>query len=209
MIVVGYLRVSRHRDGSVSLAAQERTIWLWAELHGHDVDAVYADDGASGARADRPGLEAALRDVRAGQAEALVVAKLDRASRSLFHFAGLVDEARRDGWALVALDIGLDTSTPGGELVANVLAAVAQWERRQIADRLHAGRREKARQGGYVGGPRPYADADVITRIGILRRQGLTWQRIADALNADGIPTSLRGRWHGASVRRIASRAAA
>jgi hypothetical protein len=64
-----------------------------------------------------------------------VVAKLDRLSRSVVDAGRLLEEARKGGFNIVALDLGLDLSTPTGELVANVLAAVAQWERRMIGVR--------------------------------------------------------------------------
>jgi DNA invertase Pin-like site-specific DNA recombinase len=73
--------------------------------------------------------------LEAGQADALVVAKLDRLSRSVGDFAGLMDLARRQGWALIALDLGVDTTTPAGEMMANVMASFAQFERRVIAQR--------------------------------------------------------------------------
>ena len=70
-----------------------------------------------------------------GEADAVVVAKLDRLSRSVVDAGRLLEEARKRGFNIVALDLGLDLSTPTGELVANVLAAVAQWERRMIGVR--------------------------------------------------------------------------
>lgn len=65
----------------------------------------------------------------------MVVAKLDRLSRSVVDAGRLLEEARKRGFNIVALDLGLDLSMPTGELVANVLAAVAQWERRMIGVR--------------------------------------------------------------------------
>jgi Resolvase, N terminal domain len=62
-------------------------------------------------------------------------AKLDRLSRSLLDFASLMEDARREGWALVILDLGIDTTTPSGEMIANVMATFAQFERRLIGQR--------------------------------------------------------------------------
>ena len=89
-----------------------------------------------GSRADnRPVLGEVLSALRRGEVNAVVVAKLDRLSRSVVDAGRLLEEARRRGFNIVALDLGLDLSTPTGELVANVLAAVAQWERRMIGQR--------------------------------------------------------------------------
>ncbi|MCA1677351.1 MAG: recombinase family protein, partial [Actinobacteria bacterium] len=65
----------------------------------------------------------------------LVVAKLDRLSRSVQDAAGLLDRAQRHGWALVAADLGVDASTPAGEAMANVMATFGQLERRMIGQR--------------------------------------------------------------------------
>jgi DNA invertase Pin-like site-specific DNA recombinase len=78
----------------------------------------------------RPGIQEALRALEAGEAKALVVAKLDRLSRSMLDFAALMATAQRQSWALVALDCAVDTSTPAGEAMAHVLAAFGQFDRR-------------------------------------------------------------------------------
>lgn len=75
--------------------------------------------------------------VESGQAEALVVAKLDRLPRSLIDFAVTLEQARA-GWELIPLDLGVDPSTPSGEMMANVMASFAQYERRLISDRTKA-----------------------------------------------------------------------
>src|SRR5215475_7574804 len=81
------------------------------------------------------GLEAALRALEAGEAKALVVAKLDRLSRSMLDFAALMATAQTQSWALVALDCAVDSSTPAGEAMAHVLATFGQFERRLIGQR--------------------------------------------------------------------------
>jgi nitrite reductase/ring-hydroxylating ferredoxin subunit len=82
-----------------------------------------------------PGVRAALEALEAGSASALVVAKLDRLSRSMLDFAKVMAAAQRQSWALVALDVAVDTTTPAGEAKANVMATYAQFERRLIGQR--------------------------------------------------------------------------
>ena len=92
----------------------------------------------------------------------LVVAKLDRISRSVQDFAWLLASARKGGWALICLDVGVDTTTPAGEMVANVMAAFAQYERRLIGQRTADGMAVKRANGslkGPIGRPRQVPDA--------------------------------------------------
>jgi DNA invertase Pin-like site-specific DNA recombinase len=122
------------------------------------------DSGFSAKSLDRPGISGALERLDAGKADALMVAKLDRLSRSLFDFAGLMERARRKGWALVALDLGVDTTTPSGEMMANVLATFSQFERRIIGLRTKEALAAKRAAGVRLGRPRTLSD-DVVVRI--------------------------------------------
>jgi len=110
------------------------------------------EDVLSGRNLNRPGLQRALEGCRSGTVSGLVVAKLDRLSRSLIDFAGVLEQARREGWNLVALDLGVDLSTPSGEFLASVMASAAQWERRIIGQRTKdALAVKKAQRCGSVG----------------------------------------------------------
>jgi len=131
----------------------------------------------------------------------LIVSKLDRLSRSLLDFAGLMERSRREGWALIALDLGVDTSTPQGELMASVLATFAQFERRLIGQRTKAALDELKAQGVKLGRPRTIP-VDVIALAVRLRGEGETFQAIANRLNADGVPTGQGGGWHAATIYR-------
>jgi DNA invertase Pin-like site-specific DNA recombinase len=167
------------------------------------VVARFEDAGISGSSLNRPGLTEALATVESGRASALVVAKLDRLSRSLMDFSALMERARRRGWALLALDLGVDTTTPAGEMLANVLASFAQYERRIIGQRTKDALAEKRRQGVRLGRPRGVDDA-VVARIVAARGAGQTLTSIAEDLNADGVPTARGGRcWFDSTVRCV------
>jgi DNA invertase Pin-like site-specific DNA recombinase len=132
-----------------------------------------------------------------------MVAKLDRLSRSLFDFAGLMERARRKGWALVALDLGVDTTTPSGEMMAAVLATFAQFERRMIGLRTKEALAAKRAAGVRLGRPRRLSD-DVVVSIVADRESGLTLQAIADRLNIENVPTAQGGKlWRAAQVRAV------
>jgi DNA invertase Pin-like site-specific DNA recombinase len=110
---------------------------------------VEQDIGSGKTTAGRLGLARALDDCRRRQADGLIVARLDRMSRSVGDAATILEESARRQFAIIALDFGLDTSTAAGELVANVLMAVARWERRVIAERISAAMLVKTREQGW------------------------------------------------------------
>jgi DNA invertase Pin-like site-specific DNA recombinase len=152
---------------------------------------------------NRPALASALAHVKGKTADVLVVAKLDRLSRSVADFASLLDQAQRGNWGLVVLDLGVDTTTPAGELVANVMAAVSQWERRAIGVRTREGLAAKRAAGVRLGRPRALS-SEVVERIVMARSAGDTLQAIADALMADAVPTARGGSsWRTSSVAAV------
>jgi len=158
--------------------------------------------GGKGPEVDRPGIAAALEALRRRRADTLVVAELDRLSRSMLEFAALMDRAAREHWALVALDLGVDTTTPAGEMMANVLATFAQCERRPIAQRTSDALAAKRASGTVLGRPRTMP-ASVLARIQTERAAGRTLSAIADGLSSDAIPTVQGGRrWYASTVRK-------
>ena len=200
---VGYLRVSttEQAHSGAGLAAQRSAVEAEAARRGWVLVSVEVDTGSGKSLAGRAGLTAALHAVSTGQADVLVVAKLDRLSRSLVDFAGLLARAQKENWNLVALDLGVDLSTPAGEFLASVMASAAQWERRIIGVRTkEALAAEKA--AGVRLGRRSQLDPVVLTRIVEERAAGCTLQAIADGLNGESVPTTRGGSaWRVSSVR--------
>jgi DNA invertase Pin-like site-specific DNA recombinase len=128
--VVAYVRVSTDEQASsgAGLDAQRAAIAAEAERRGWNVVAWTADEGISGGKGVeyRPGLAAAIDVVEAGEAAALIAAKLDRISRSVLDTASLMEQARRGGWELVTCDLAIDTSTPAGEATASMMTVFSQ-----------------------------------------------------------------------------------
>ncbi|MBO9531747.1 MAG: recombinase family protein [Solirubrobacteraceae bacterium] len=201
--VIGYTRVSTAERvaGSHGLDAQEAAIRAEAERRGWLLVGIECDAGATGKDTDRPGLAAALEAVKGKRAEGLIVAKLDRLSRSVVDFGSILEAFDRMGATLVALDLGVDTSTPGGRLVANVFASVAQWEAETISLRTKEGLDAARAKGLPISRPSVADVPGLRERITGMRAAGRTMQSIADELNADGVPT-LRGapKWTTNSV---------
>ena len=207
--MIGYVRVSTddQADSGAGLEAQRGAIRAECDRRGWVLLEILEDAGASGKTLKgRPALAEALAMVGDGAAGAIVVAKLDRLSRSLLDFAGLMARAQREHWNLVALDLGIDLSTPAGEFMANVMASAAQWERRIISQRTKDALAVKRASGVRLG--RPVDVADGITRAILKRRAaGATLQAIADHLNTKGTPTPRGGQlWRPSTLASIIRR---
>lgn len=204
--MVLYTRVStaEQAESGAGLAAQESALRAHAERRGWEVVHHCTDAGVSGKSiAGRPALADALQVVTDGEADALAVSKLDRLSRSLLDFAGLMARAQDEGWALVALDVDVDTTTPSGRLVANVMASVAEWERETIGARTRDSLAARRAQGVVLGRPRAVTSA-AVDRARTLRDSGMTFAACAEQLTTEGVPTAHGGRrWYASTVRKV------
>jgi DNA invertase Pin-like site-specific DNA recombinase len=152
--VVVYLRVSTSEQAASGLGieAQRATVAAYAERKGLEITGEYSDEGI-GARSlkGRPAALSALGAVRAGSAAGLLVAKMDRLSRSVVDGAGLMERAAREGWTLHFADLDLDTSTPAGEMAANIIISGSQYERRLISQRTRDALAAKRARGERLG----------------------------------------------------------
>ena len=161
MTAVGYARVST--------ADQDLALQLDA-LAAAGCAKVF-EDRASGARADRPGLRAALDYARDG--DVLVTWKLDRLGRSLPHLIETVAALEQRGVGFRSLTEAIDTTTPGGRLVFHMFAAHGQFERDLIRERTRAGLAAAAAR-GRTGGRRPVVTQEKLRRAQALIAKGLS-----------------------------------
>ena len=134
------------------------------------------EDKASGAKADRPGLAAALGFVREG--DILTVWKLDRLGRSLPHLIEAVNALETRGVSFRSLTEAIDTTTPGGRLVFHIFGALGQFERDLIRERTRAGL-DAAAARGRQGGRKPVMTEEKLRRAQTLLVQGLTVREVA------------------------------
>jgi len=140
-------------------------------------------DKTSGTRSSRDGLDAMMAEVRKGRIDVVAVYKLDRLGRSLQHLAQLIGELETHCTALVASSQGIDTSdrNPAGRLQMHVLAAVAEFERSIIIERINAGLAAARERGAKLGRPRTLdRHLDSVAK---LSRKGLSGRKIAAELN--------------------------
>lgn len=205
MRLLAYYRVStdKQEDSGLGLAAQKSSVEAHAASRGDEIVGEVTEI-ASGGKDDRALLGSVLEALRKGEADGLIVAKLDRLARSIVKVDDVMRQATRYGWDLVIIDMGMDTSTPVGRLAVNIIASVAQFEREQIGLRTREALQAKKRRDGFLKGNKPSVCAETVEMIRDLREQGFTYRAIAERLEADGVPTAQGGRWRGGTVRYIA-----
>lgn len=215
---VAYLRVStdKQAEEGVSLDAQRAKVTAYAELYDLDIVAVEVDAGVSAKTLDRPGLSRALSALRAGSADAVLVVKLDRLTRSVRDLGDLVDGYFAAGrWALLSVSEQIDTRSAAGRLVLNVLASVAQWEREATGERTAVAMAHKAAAGEFTGGHAPYGwavGADGVHLVPVereqtairtaraLRAEGCSLRRIGARLASAGVSPRAGAEWHAKTV---------
>src|SRR6185369_8123884 len=137
--------------------------------------------------AKRPKLQKALEQLDADGCGLIVTTKLDRLSRSTLDYASLLERAKKNGWAIISLDLNLDTSTAVGQCMASVVCAFAQMERRLISERTKAGLAVVKASGKKLGHKSTVSD-ETKERVKALRKAGNSWHRVAAALNAEHVP---------------------
>lgn len=185
-----------------SLEAQRQSLAAEAQRRGWDLK-VISDRGYSAKDLKRPGLARALQALDAGEADALIALRLDRVSRSVADFAGLLARAKRRSWRMVLLSPNLDTEDAAGKFTAHVLAAAAEYERDLIGARTREGMAQRRAEGIHVGRPRKLS-VSVVQQIVKQRAAGLTLREIAEELTQAGIPTARGGpSWSTSSVQGV------
>lgn len=213
MKLFGYVRVSTVEQANEghSLTAQREQLEGYARLYGHEIVEVFADEGLSAKTLDRPGLRELLDRLDRGEADGVLVAKLDRLTRSVRDLDELLRRyfarARGASRELVSVTEQVDTSTAIGRLVLNLLSCVSQWEREAIAERTQVALTSMKKRGlrtgsvpwGYrldedgaslVLDPEEQAAIKLAAR---LRSQGASLRAIGEQLAGRGY-TNRRGR---------------
>jgi site-specific DNA recombinase len=159
MKTIIYSRVStgRQAEEGASLDMQRKQLQAYAVAYGLEIVAELSDD-VSAKSLERAGLQAGLDMLRAGMAEALLVYKLDRLTRSVVDMGWLIAEyfGEKKPWRLMSLSDSLDTKSANGRLMINLLTTVAQWERETNGERVRAVNKVLKERGRKLGGRRPF-----------------------------------------------------
>jgi len=211
MKAIGYVRVSTEKqaDSGVSLEAQEAKIRAMAVVQGVELGDVIRDAGQSAKSLNRPGMARLLDLVESRQVDTVIIAKLDRITRSVRDLAELLELFDKRGVSLVSVADSLDTRTAAGRLVLNIMVSVSQWEREAIGERTRDAMRFKKTSGERVGtiafgfqlsADRVHleenaAEQEILARIRELREAGYTLRDIAAELNGQGFRTRKGSAW--------------
>lgn len=201
-----YARVSTDEQAGSGLGieSQAERCRAYAVAHGYLPVDEARDEGVSGAVApdDRPGLGAALAALDCGMADVLIATEISRLGRRAADVLDLARRAEEAGWHLAILDLGIDTTTPAGKFALTVMAAVAELERGQTAERTRHALAAAKQRGQRLGAPVSGETRAAGRRAADLRSEGHTWQQVADRLHAEGYSTAKGGRWHPATAQR-------
>ncbi len=218
---IGYIRVSTQEQANhgYSLDAQTAKLQAYASLYDIELIDIVVDAGVSAKSLKREGLQRVLTTLDNGGADAVLIFKLDRLTRSVKDWNVLIEKYFTHK-ALLSVSDQIDTRTAAGRLCLNVLMSVAQWERETIGERTSTALQYKKSQGQHIGSV-PYgyeaidktlavveSEAAAIALIQEMRQQGAKLQAIADELNAQNIATKRGGKWYATSVKNVLERVA-
>lgn len=227
MRLAAYLRVStKGQTDGYGLDIQRAAIRDWAKASGHKI-LEWHTDTISGASelASREGWRSASALVKRGNADGIVVARLDRLARDLMvqevllrrlsEFGGVVMSTRASENEML---VG-ESKDPSRKLVRTILGAISEYDREMITDRLTAARKAKAAAGGHAHGALPFGYRSVegalvevpeeqaaLLRMHTLAATGASTRAIAWRLTAEGYPTKRGGQWSSPTVARILKR---
>ncbi len=219
MKAIGYVRVSTpgQAEKGISLAAQQSRIRAMATLQEAELIEVIVNAGESGKNLDRPGMQRLLAPIERREVDAVIIAKLDRLTRSVKDLANLLELFERRGIHLLSVAESLDTGSAAGRLVMNIMASLAQWEREVIGERTKEALGHKKARMEFVGNcaygfhlcsdgrtvePDP-AEQRVRRTITRLREHGRSLRQIAAYLNKERRFTRSGSPWMHCYVARI------
>lgn len=228
MRLVGYIRVSTEEQatGGESLTEQAEAIKQYCQLFDHELVEVVEDPGSTAKNLKRPGVQKCLAMLREGEADGLLVTKIDRLSRAVSQLSQLADDYFHDH-ILLSVKEQIDTSTASGKLHFNLLASMAQWEREVLSERTRDTMQSMIARGIRVGRA-PYGlryteeldengrkvvefvDEEMRTIKTILHWKSLDPPmkdaRIARMLNEQKVPTRTGAKWHRQTIANIVKR---
>lgn len=202
---IAYCRVSTvdQAEHGASLDAQEATLRAEAARRGWDVEVIREEGKSAKNIKGRPLLMDALDRLDRGKADVLLAVRLDRVSRSVVDFAGLIERAQRKSWGLVFTATAIDTTDASGRFSAHIHIAAAEFERALISVRTKEGMAQRKAEGVTFGREVAADFLPTYIRVMELHRRGMSYNAIAEHLRELQVPTARGGQWAAATVRRM------
>jgi site-specific DNA recombinase len=219
MKVATYVRVSTDEQAKegFSIPAQRERLRAFCESQGWEIVQEYIEEGWSAKDLDRPQMQRLLKDIKKGNIDIVLVYRLDRLTRSVLDLYLLLQTFEKYNVAFRSATEVYDTSTAMGRLFITLVAALAQWERENLAERVKFGIEQMIDEGKKPGGHSPYGykfdkdfnctiiedEANVVRMIYRMYCDGYGYRSIADRLNELGIKPRIAKEWNHNSVRDI------
>lgn len=209
--VFAYLRVSgKGQVKDDGFARQLQAIKKYAAEHDIKIAQVFKGEGVSGSRVstDRPAWAEMMTALHGNGVTTIVIEKLDPLARDLMVQEATIADLQKNGFTLISVaEPDLMASDPTRILMRQLMGAVAQYDKSQIVLKLRGARMRKRAAVGRCEGRKPFGRDEIewaaVERMRSLRTEGLAFDRIAERLNADGVPTRTGRRWHGVLISRI------
>ena len=196
MNIAIYARISTLNKGQ-DVDMQLNELRQFCASKGWNVTHEYVDRGISGSKPSRPQLNRLMEHASAKRFDAVLVWKLDRFGRSVRHLVNAIAELEAAGVSFVSLKDSIDLSTPQGRLMFQIIAAMAEFERALICERVKSGMANARSKGRQIGRPSLGIEREQIVA---LRSSGATWNGISDAL---GCSPATAKRTYGTSVENM------
>ena len=206
-----YLRVSgKGQVKGDGFPRQLAAIRQYAKVHGIRIKKVFREEGVSGAKEleNRPALSELMTALHSNGTRLVLIEKLDRLARDLMVQETIIGDLRKHGFDLIsAAEPDLLEDDPTRKLMRQVFGAIAEYEKTMIVVKLRGARERKRARTGRCEGRKPFGshpgEKRAIERMRALRKGGAGYQRIAEALDSEGLSTRKGSPWQPASVRRI------
>jgi len=212
-----YLRVSgRGQVDGDGFPRQLSAVEQYAAAHGLAVSEVFREEGISGTKEleNRPALQELLSAIEAGDVRVVIIERLDRLARDLMVQETIIGDLRKRGIELVSVaEPDLCSDDPSRKLVRQIFGAIAEYEKAMIVLKLRGARQRIKARTGRCEGMTPFGEGRTekraVSRIVELRAGGLAVDKIAAALNAEGLKPKYGKAWYGSSVSNVLRRYAA
>lgn len=212
-----YLRVSS--VGQIEGDGYDRQLIAcegYAASHDLEIVEIFREKGVSGTKEldDRPALSELFAALEENGIKTVLIEKIDRLARDLMVQESIIGDMQKSGYTLISVaEPDLCSTDPSRVLIRQIFGALAQYDRAMIVLKLRGARQRAKAKHGRCEGSKPFGTKDgeeqTLHQIRAMRAAGIACDRIADALNTNGLSTRRGGPWRGATVNKILKREAA